>query len=113
MTILVDVTAFTFMALLIARLGADNSAAHQIAANVAAVLYMLPLALGNAVSVLVGQALGAHRFTLARQTGTTGLGITLVLARGLRIGAGARARRWWHRPTPTTRRWSASPPRCS
>ncbi len=80
MTILVDVTAFTFMALLIARLGAVNSAAHQIAANVAAVMYMLPLALGNAVSVLVGQALGAHRFDLARRTGTTGLGITLVLA---------------------------------
>lgn len=80
MTILVDVTAFTFMALLIARLGAVNSAAHQIAANVAAVMYMLPLALGNAVSVLVGQALGAHRFDLARKTGTTGLGLTLLLA---------------------------------
>jgi len=91
MTILVDVTAFTFMALLIARLGADNSAAHQIAANVAAVLYMLPLALGNAVSVLVGQALGAHRYTLARHTGTTGLGITLVLAVacGLALALGA------------------------
>lgn len=80
LTILVDVTAFTFMALLIARLGAVNSAAHQIAANVAAVMYMLPLALGNAVSVLVGQALGAHRFTIARETGVTGLGLTALLA---------------------------------
>ena len=47
-TFLVDVTAFTFMALFVARLGAVNSAAHQIAANVAAVMYMLPLAVGNA-----------------------------------------------------------------
>ena len=50
LTFLVDVTAFTFMALFIARLGAVNSAAHQIAGNVAAVMYMLPLALGNGVA---------------------------------------------------------------
>lgn len=80
MTIMVDVTAFTFMALFVARLGAVNSAAHQIAANVAALMYMLPLALGNAVSVLVGQAVGARAFRLARDTGVMGLGIGIVLA---------------------------------
>ncbi|MFO1412650.1 MAG: MATE family efflux transporter [Burkholderiales bacterium] len=72
---LVDVTSFTFMALFIARLGAVNSAAHQIAANVAAVMYMLPLAMGNAVTVLVGQALGAGRYPLARSTGITGISL--------------------------------------
>ena len=80
MTFLVDVTAFTFMALFIARLGAVNSAAHQIAANVAAVMYMLPLAMGNAVGVLAGQAIGARRFALARSTGVTGIVLALVLA---------------------------------
>lgn len=80
LTIMVDVTAFTFMALFIARLGAVNSAAHQIGANVAALMYMLPLALGNAVSVLVGQAIGARRFRLARDTGVIGLGIAILLA---------------------------------
>ncbi|HEY5306953.1 MAG TPA: MATE family efflux transporter, partial [Casimicrobiaceae bacterium] len=80
MTFLVDVTAFTFMALFIARLGAVNSAAHQIAANVAAVMYMLPLALGNAVGVLVGQAIGAQRPELARSTGVMGVVLVLVLA---------------------------------
>ena len=59
-TFLVDVTAFTFMALFVARLGAVRSAAHQIAANMAAVMFMLPLATGNAVGVLVGQAIGAR-----------------------------------------------------
>jgi MATE family multidrug resistance protein len=62
LTFLVDVTAFTFMALFVARLGAVNSAAHQIASNTAAVMFMLPLALGNAVGVLVGQAIGAQEF---------------------------------------------------
>jgi multidrug resistance protein, MATE family len=80
MTFLVDVTAFTFMALFIARLGAVNSAAHQIAANVAAVMYMLPLAMGNAVGVLVGQAIGARKFALARFTGVTGIVLALALA---------------------------------
>jgi MATE family multidrug resistance protein len=79
-TFLVDVTAFTFMALFVARLGAVTSAAHQIAANVAAVLYMLPLAAGNAVGVLVGQAVGAREFVLARSTGLTGLAIGLAIA---------------------------------
>ena len=77
---LVDVTAFTFMALFVARLGAVNSAAHQIAANVAAVMYMLPLAVGNAVGVLVGQAIGARELTRARSIGIAGVAISLVLA---------------------------------
>lgn len=80
MTFLVDVTAFTFMALFIARLGAVNSAAHQIAGNVAAVMYMLPLAMGNAVGVLVGQAIGARKFGQARSTGITGIVLALALA---------------------------------
>lgn len=80
LTILVDVTAFTFMALFIARLGAVNSAAHQIAANVAALMYMLPLSLGTAVSVLVGQAIGARAFGLAREVGAIGIGLALLLA---------------------------------
>ena len=79
-TFLVDVTAFTFMALFVARLGAVTSAAHQIASNVAAVMYMLPLAAGNAVGVLVGQAIGARKLVLARSTGLTGLAIGLGIA---------------------------------
>jgi MATE family multidrug resistance protein len=79
-TFLVDVTSFTFMALFIARLGAVNSAAHQIASNVAAVMFMLPLAVGNGVAVLVAQAIGARKLRVARDTGLTGIALALVLA---------------------------------
>ena len=79
-TFLVDVTAFTFMALFVARLGAVNSAAHQIAANVAAVIYMLPLATGTAVGVLVGQAIGARRYEAARSAGITGIALAFGFA---------------------------------
>ena len=93
MTFLVDVTAFTFMALFIARLGAVNSAAHQIASNVAAVMFMLPLAVGNGVGVLVAQAIGARKFTIARSTGATGIGLALILAAltGITLALGAAA----------------------
>ena len=60
-TYLVEVTSFTFMAVFLARLGATTAASHQIAANLAALVYMLPLALGTATSVLVAQSLGAAR----------------------------------------------------
>jgi MATE family multidrug resistance protein len=79
-TFLVDVTSFTFMALFIARLGAATSAAHQIAANVAAVMYMVPLATASAVGILVGQAIGARNFAQARATGLTGLALGLGIA---------------------------------
>ena len=44
---LVEVTSFTLMALFISRLGTVASASHQIAASVAAVLYMMPLVHGH------------------------------------------------------------------
>ena len=53
LAILVEVTSFTLMALFIARQGALASAAHQIAANLAAVLYMVPLSLAIATSARV------------------------------------------------------------
>jgi MATE family multidrug resistance protein len=66
------------MALFIARLGATSSGAHQIAANMAALAYMLPLAVGNATSVLVGQAIGARLYRRARSIGVTGLVLGFV-----------------------------------
>lgn len=79
-TFLVDITAFTFMTLFIARLGPAYSAAHQIAANFAALLFMLPLALGNAAGALVGQAIGARDLARARETGIRALWLALGLA---------------------------------
>ncbi len=50
LAILVEVTSFTLMALFVARQGVLASAAHQIAGNLAAVLYMVPLSLAIATS---------------------------------------------------------------
>ena len=73
-TFLVDVTSFTFMALFIARLGTASSGGHQIAANLTALIYMVPLAMASAAGVLVGQAIGAGDLRRARLTGLMGIG---------------------------------------
>jgi MATE family multidrug resistance protein len=90
-TFLVDVTAFTFMALFVARLGAPVSAAHQVAANLAVLCFMLPLSIGHATSVLAGQALGAGQPRRARHTGLVGvamgMGLSVAVAALLWFGA--------------------------
>jgi MATE family multidrug resistance protein len=85
LSIMVEVTSFTLMALFIARLGAVASASHQIAASLAAVLYMVPLALGIASSARTGYWLGAGQAHKARRA--AGTGIALAVAAAL-VGAG-------------------------
>ncbi len=91
LTFVADVTAFTFMALLIARLGPFYSAAHQIAANLAVLAYMFPLALGNAASVLVGHALGSKEPEKARHAAkvATAIGIAIAIFFCLFLNLGA------------------------
>lgn len=80
LTFVADVTAFTFMALFIARLGHITSGAHQIAANLAALAFMIPLALGNATSVLSGQAIGAGQPERARHISWEGIRLGMLIA---------------------------------
>ena len=80
LSIMVEITSFTLMALFIARLGADALASHQIAANMAGVLYMMPLALGIASSARTGYWLGAGQAQKARQAALTGLALATAMA---------------------------------
>lgn len=70
---LVEITAFTFVALFVARLGAEVLSAHRIVANLSAVIYMLPLSIATATSALVAQAAGGQRETEARQMAWAGI----------------------------------------
>ena len=89
-------TSFTLMALFIARQGTTAAAAHQIAANMAALLYMVPLSLVIATSTRVsywlgaGQALRAQRvvyigFRLAALTGIALAAILFIANQKLRL----------------------------
>ncbi|MEA5098806.1 MAG: MATE family efflux transporter, partial [Burkholderiaceae bacterium] len=69
----IEVTSFTFIALFVARLGDHVVAGHQITANFATLLYMLPLSIANATGTLVAQAIGAHDHPAARRIGFAGM----------------------------------------
>ncbi|MFW9612061.1 MAG: MATE family efflux transporter [Fluviibacter sp.] len=60
MSYFVEISAFTLMAIFIARLGPEVLSGHRIVANISAMLYMFPLAMGTATAALVGQADGAQ-----------------------------------------------------
>ena len=66
LAILVEVTSFTLMALYVARQGSLSSASHQIAANLAAICYMVPLSLAIATSARVSYWRGAGDEARAR-----------------------------------------------
>jgi MATE family multidrug resistance protein len=83
MAILFEVSSFTFMGILIARLGAETTGAHQIVANVISILFMVPLSIGFAGSALAAQSLGAGRPRDARRVALRVLQLTLVLALSL------------------------------
>ncbi|MFD1711904.1 MATE family efflux transporter [Ottowia sp. GY511] len=82
LAVMVEVTSFALMALFIARLGTTASASHQVASNVAAVLYMTPLALGIAASARTSYWLGANEIGRAGQTAWLGLAAAGVIAAG-------------------------------
>lgn len=84
-SILIEVTGFAFMALFIARLGTTAVAGHQIAANLVALLFMMPLAIGNATSTLVAQRIGARDLTDAARLGWHGIQIGIAMAAAMSL----------------------------
>jgi multidrug resistance protein, MATE family len=86
---MVEVTSYALMGLLVARLGILATASHQIAASVAAVLFMMPLSLSIASTARVsywmgaGDALQAHRVARAAVWLTVGVAVAASAAMAL------------------------------
>ena len=80
LAIMVEVTSFTLMSLFIARQGTLSAAAHQVASNLAAVMYMVPLSIAIATSARVSFWLGAGDAKKARAAIRTGFRMGLALA---------------------------------
>ena len=80
LSILIEVTGFTFMAFFISRVGAVPVAGHQIAANMISLMFMLPLSIANASAVLVAQRIGAGDAADASRIGWAGLEIGVLCA---------------------------------
>ena len=80
MTYFAETSAFALIALLVARFGSTQIAAHQIALNFASLVFMVPLSLSVGVLTRVGQSLGAGDPMAARYRAWTGLGAGLSFA---------------------------------
>lgn len=79
-TFFVEVSAFSGLSMLIARLGTTSVAAHQIALNFGGLLFMIPLAISTALTVRVAQAAGAGQWQEARMIGQNGVRLGLLIA---------------------------------
>lgn len=66
---------FNAVAVLMGTLGTAITAAHQIAINFAATMFMIPLALSSAITVRVGHELGAGNPHRARYAGGFGIAV--------------------------------------
>ncbi len=77
---MVEVTSYTLMGLLVARMGVLATASHQIAASMAAVLFMLPLSLSIASCSRVSYWIGAGNAVQAGQLARAALGLTVGVA---------------------------------
>lgn len=66
---------FSAVSILVGTLGAEITAAHQIALNFASTMFMVPLALSAATTVRVGHALGAGNAAAAKFSGTAGISL--------------------------------------
>jgi MATE family multidrug resistance protein len=88
LSVMVEVTSFTLMALFIARQGTLASAAHQIVTNLAAVIYMIPLSIAIATSARVSFWLGAGDPKQARAAIRGGLKLAILTALALSASLG-------------------------
>lgn len=79
-TFFAESSAFGLIALLVARFGSTEVAAHQIALNFSSLLFMLPMSLGVALMTRVGQALGGGDTHGARFRALVGVRLALGLA---------------------------------
>ncbi len=70
---------FSSVAYLLATLGTLAVAAHQIAINFVAILFMIPLGLSMAITVRVGHARGRRDAAGTRRAGAIGMGIAIVI----------------------------------
>ena len=77
--LLLEVGTFGMAAVMLGWLGARSLAAHQIALSYAGLTFMFPLGIAIAVSVRVGQAVGAKEWARVRPIGLGGVGMAVLV----------------------------------
>lgn len=78
--IFVETSIFAVVALLMSNFNTVTIAAHQVAMNFSTLLYMVPLSISSALTILVGFEVGAGRPKDARHYGYLGMGMSIGMA---------------------------------
>jgi len=77
---LAEVAAFSSVAVLVGRFGEVQIAAHQIALNFSALIFMFPMGVSAAIGIRVGHALGGGDAQRARFVAWSGVAVGLIMA---------------------------------
>ncbi|MDF2684426.1 MAG: family efflux transporter [Brevibacillus sp.] len=86
LSIFFEVSIFAAVTLFMSEYNTITIAAHQAALNFASFIYMVPLSISMALTILIGFEVGANRFRDARQYSYLGIGVALILALLFGIG---------------------------
>lgn len=85
----IEATSFTFITLLVARLGTAVMGGHQVVANLAALCFMLPMSLSLATATLTAHAIGAEDPARARRTAAVGIRVVVIGSAALSLAVWA------------------------
>ncbi len=79
-SIFIEASMFSLIALFLAPLGAEVVSGHQVTISFTTMVFMFPLSLSIAITIRVGYSIGLERPDQARLIAATGIGITLLFA---------------------------------
>ncbi|MEH7226009.1 MATE family efflux transporter [Bacillus sp. JJ1566] len=75
-----ETSIFSAVTLLMSEFNTTTIAAHQVAINFSSLLYMIPLSISMALTIVVGFEVGANRFMDAKQYSVIGICIAVLMA---------------------------------
>ncbi|WP_371372619.1 MATE family efflux transporter [Thalassotalea aquiviva] len=79
-SLLFEVSLFSVVAIILAPLGTDTVASHQIALNFSSLVFMVPLSIAMAVTIKVGFAVGESKQQKAKDMCTSSLWLGFIIA---------------------------------
>jgi MATE family multidrug resistance protein len=82
LSVFFETTVFAVVTILLSKFGVTTIAAYQSAINIVTFLYMIPISISTALTVLVGYEVGARRYKDAKQYSWLGILLAFLIAIG-------------------------------
>ncbi len=82
LSVFFETTVFAVVTILLSKFGVTTIAAYQSALNIVSFLYMIPISISTALTVLVGYEVGARRYKDAKQYSWLGIVLAIIIAIG-------------------------------